>query len=188
MSTEPHSEVEPFIVGPTWKRDPSHPSGWYLPKQTIGWHAADWAGRNLQHEDGRPWRYTGEQLRFLLWWYAIDQAGRFFYRDGVLQRLKGWGKDPFGATLCAIEFVGPCRPDPRGRTITDPYGFTQPAGVPHPQAWIQTAAVSITQTKNTMTLFPAYFSRQMVEQYEIDLGKEIIYAHHGAQRIEAVTS
>jgi hypothetical protein len=34
---------------------------------------------------------TLEQLRFLLWWYAIDESGRFVYQSGVLQRLKGWG-------------------------------------------------------------------------------------------------
>lgn len=53
---------------------------------------------------------------------------------------------------------------------------------------MQTAAVSFTQTKNTTTLFPIYFTRAAIEEYEIDLGKTIIYGHHGAQRIEAVTS
>lgn len=147
-----------------------------------------WAGEWLQHEDGTPWRYTAEQLRFLLWWYAVDDDDRFVYRDGVLQRLKGWGKDPFGATLCAIEFVGPCRVHPDGATIADPWGNEHPAGVPHPQAWVQTAAVSLTQTRNTMLLFPTYFTRDAIDEYEIDLGKEIIYAHHGAQQIQAVTS
>jgi hypothetical protein len=58
---------------------------------------------------GRPWRYTDEQARFILWWFAIDEHGRFVYRYGMLRRVKGWGKDPVGATLCATEFVGPCR-------------------------------------------------------------------------------
>lgn len=182
------SEVEPAKIGPTWQRDETHESGWYLPKRSLGWHAAQWVNEYLQHESDKPWEYTPEQLRFLLWWFAVDEADRFLYRDGVLQRLKGWGKDPLGATLCAIEFVGPCRVDLSGRTVKDPWGNDHPAGVSHPQAWVQTAAVSITQTKNTMTLFPAYFTRKAIEEYEIDLGKEIIYAHHGAQRIEAVTS
>jgi hypothetical protein len=189
MSTATRSAVEPVRIGPTWKPGPGGPGGaWSLPPRTLGWHASAWAREWLQHEDGRPWRYTPEQLRFLLWWYAVDDAGRFLYRDGVLQRLKGWGKDPFGATLCAIEFVGPCRVDPDGGTVRDPWGNQHPAGVAHPQAWVQTAAVSITQTKNTMTLFPAYFTKAALKEFEVDLGKEIIYAHHGAQRIEAVTS
>jgi hypothetical protein len=188
MSTATRSAVEPVCIGPTWKRDLEHSSGWYLPERTLGWHAVRWASEWLQHEDGRPWRYTPEQLRFLLHWYAVDDAGRFVYRDGVFQRMKGHGKDPLGATLCALEFVGPCRVDPGGAVVQDPWGNEHPAGISHPQAWVQTAAVSITQTKNTMTLFPAYFTKAALKEYEIDLGKEIIYAHHGAQRIEAVTS
>lgn len=181
-------KVEPVYIGPTWQRDPNHPSGWRLPERTLGWHAIEWASEWLQHEDGSPWSYTAEQMRFLLWWYAVDENGRWIYRDGVLQRLKGWGKDPFGATLCALEFVGPCRTDPEGSTIADPWGNLHPCGVRQPQAWVQTAAVSLEQTRNTMTLFPAYFTPDAVEEFEIDLGKQIIYAHHGAQRIEAVTS
>jgi len=186
MSTATPSAVEPVCIGPTWQR--GEDGKWIFPSRSLGWQAIQWAGEWLQHETGKPWRYTPEQARFLLHWYAVDDAGRFLYRDGVLQRLKGWGKDPLGATLCAFEFVGPCRIDPSGRTVKDPWGNEHPAGVSHPQAWVQTAAVSITQTKNTMTLFPAYFTKAALKEYEIDLGKEIIYAHHGAQRIEAVTS
>jgi hypothetical protein len=28
---------------------------------------------------------------------------------GVLQRPKGWGKDPLLAVICMVEFVGPSR-------------------------------------------------------------------------------
>ncbi|MEN6548697.1 MAG: terminase [Armatimonadia bacterium] len=146
----------------------------------------------MQHEDGTPWRFTNEQFRFILHWYAIESDFRWTYREGILQRLKGWGKDPLGCIICSAEFVGPCRPTGRLATPEEaewlgiPVG--QPIGRPHPQAWVQTAAVSITQTKNTMTLFPSYLTRATLEEYEISLGKEIIYAHQGAQRIEAVTS
>jgi hypothetical protein len=182
----PGTSVEPVLIGPTWQR--GEDGKWIFPSRSLGWQAIQWAGEWLQHETGKPWRYTPEQARFLLHWYAVDDSGRFLYRDGVLQRLKGWGKDPLGCTMCAFEFVGPCRVDPSGRTVKDPWGNDHPAGVSHPQAWVQTAAVSITQTKNTMTLFPSYLTKAALKEYEIDLGKEIIYAHHGAQRIEAVTS
>lgn len=180
--------LEPVRIGPTWRRDPDHPSGWHLPELTLGWHIVMWQAETLQHADGRPWRYTPEQLRFVLWWYAVTPDLRWLYRDGVLQRLKGWGKDPVAATLSGTEFVGPCRPDRSGRTVRDPWGNEHPAGVPHPEAWVQIAAVSKDQTRNTMTLFPSLFTKAAIERYSIDLGKEIIYAHKGAQRIEAVTS
>lgn len=187
MTTATRSAVSPVCIGPTWQRDPDT-GKFVLPYRTLGWDVIRWAGEKLQHEDGSPWRYTPEQARFVLWWYAVDEHDRFLYRDGVFQRMKGHGKDPLGATLCAIEFVGPCRVDPEGRAVKDPWGNEHPAGVSLPQAWVQTAAVSITQTKNTMTLFPTYFTKEALEEYQISLGKEIIYAHHGAQRLEAVTS
>lgn len=180
--------LRPIYLGPTWQRSEEHPSGWHLPELTLGWDIVMWQAEALQHATGKPWRYTPEQLRFVLWWYAVDTSGRWLYRDGVLQRLKGWGKDPVVATIGATEFVGPCRADPAGRTVRDPWGNEHPAGVPHPEAWVQIAAVSKDQTRNTMTLLPSLFAPAAIEKYSIDLGKEIVYAHKGAKRIEAVTS
>lgn len=53
---------------------------------------------------------------------------------------------------------------------------------------MQIAAVSKDQTRNTMTLFPQIFTKRALRKYNIDLGKEILYADHGRARIEAVTS
>ena len=161
------------------------PEGVPAADRTLGWAALAWTARWLLHPDGpnagRPWRYTPEQARMLLWWYAIDDSGRFVYRRGLVRRMKGWGKDPFGATLCALEFAGPCR-----------FGGWGPDGGPiavaHPAAWVQVAAVAKDQNRNTMTLFPGLFSKEAQAEFEIDIGKEIIYARHGAARIEAVTS
>lgn len=188
MTTETLSAVEPVHLGPSWERDPDHPSGWRLPERTLGWAILRWQGTRLQHADGRPWRYSPEQVRLLLWWYALTSDLRFVYRDGVIQRIKGWGKDPWAATVCATEFVGPCRPDTSGRTVLDPWGNEHPAGVEHPEAWVQLAAVSKDQNRNTMTLFPGLFTKQAIGEYGIDLGKEITYAHKGRCRMEAVTS
>lgn len=145
----------------------------------------DWTSKYLKQPDGPraddPWMFTPEQARFVLWWYAIDENGRFPYRYGMLRRMKGWGKDPLGAALCCDEFVGPCR---FGGWRED----GTPLAVPHPAAWVQIAAVSKDQTRNTMTLFPGMFTREAIDEYQIDLGKEIIYAYRGRRRIEAVTS
>lgn len=67
-----------------------------LPKHTIGWHALSWSAEYLRQPDGpdagAPWRYTPEQAKFVLHWYATDPTGRkFIHRRGMLRRLKGWG-------------------------------------------------------------------------------------------------
>jgi hypothetical protein len=199
MTTAPPSAAEvdetvpeiitPVVIGPTWTRDES--GGFVQPEFTLGHHIWRWVEGNLQHGQGRPWRYTMEQVRILFWWYAIDpETGDFKYRDAVLQRLKGWGKDPFGATLAAAEFVGPCRWNGRiakpGEIRGVPAG--QPVGEPHPEAWVQIAAVSKDQTRNTMIIFGSLFTKEAKAEYGIDVGKEIVYAHKGLSRIEAVTS
>jgi phage terminase large subunit-like protein len=156
-----------------------------LPERTLGWQVLQWTADYLLQPDGpnagEPWRFTPEQARFVLWWYAIDERGRFLYRYGMFRRMKGHGKDPLGAALCCVEFIGPCR-----------FGGWKPNGepkvTPHSAAWIQTAAVSRDQTRNTMTLFPGMISRKAIEEYSVEIGKEIIYAHQGRCRIEAVTS
>jgi len=188
--------IEPVTLGPTWNKIagwtaalPEHE--WYvLPEITLGWQILRWVEDNLLNDEGDPFVLTFEQRRFILWWYAVDERGRFTYRDGILQRLKGWGKDPLGAVLSAVEFVGPCRfshwavEDDDSRDITS----GDPVAGEHPRAWVQIAAVSRDQTRNTMTLFPGLFSRKCITKHRIDIGKEIIYAHGGQRRIESVTS
>jgi len=193
--------VEPVTIGPTWERNPDwdgeDPLGEFmLPEFTLGWQILKWITENLLADEvdefghAMPFTPTNEQKRFVLWWYAIDARGRFIYREGVLQRLKGWGKDPLAAALAAVELVGPCRfmgwttrrrPD-LGLEIGDPIAKS------HPRAWVQIAAVSKEQTKNTMTLFPGLFTKACIEKHSITIGKEIVYAYDGARRIEAVTS
>ena len=156
-----------------------------LPRLTLGWDAMAWAARYLQQPDGRnagnPWAFTDEQMRFLAWFYAIDERGQFRKTYAVLRRAKGWGKDPLAAVISAIELVGPCR-----------FGGWKKSGepivVPQPAAWVQIAATSKEQTKNTMTLFPSLFAKRAIEEYRLDLGKEVIYALGGRVRLDAVTS
>jgi len=156
-----------------------------LPKLTLFPEIMAWGKRIILQPDGpdagSPFKLTPEQEHFLLWWYAVDSAGRFVYRRGMLRRMKGWGKDPLGAYICAVELVGPSRFD-----HFDATGW--PRAKAHDAAWVQTAAVSREQTKNTMTLFPGMLSQTFIDRYKVDIGKEIIYANRGKQRIEAVTS
>ena len=179
---------EPVFIGPTWERGPL--GNFIQPEFTLGWQAIAWVEANLLDDEGRRFRLTNEQKRLLLWWYAIDERGRFVFRKSVIQRLKGWGKDPFAAVIAAIEFVGPCRFGGWLTVDRPDLGLVagEPLGIEHPRAWVQVAAVSKDQTRNTMKLFPGLFSQECIEKHAINMGKEIIYAHAGARTIEAVTS
>jgi len=154
------------------------------PTRTLGWEVLDWCSVHLLQPDGpdagSPFQFTPEQVRIVLRWYEVDSAGVFVRRQGTIRRLKGWGKDPFLAALAAVEFVGPCR-----------FGGWREDGTPfavrHAAPWVQIAAVSKDQTRNTMRLFSPMFSPAMVAEFGIDLGKEIIYSAAGGV-IEAVTS
>lgn len=170
-------EWEPVRIGPTWQTLNGH---WVLPDATIGWDALGWCGTELQLSRGVPWRFTLEQARLLLWWYAVDERGRFLYRDGVLQRLKGWGKDPVGGCLLYLEAIGPCR-------VAGMDG-DQPVATDCPDAWVQTAATSLEQTKNTMRLMPGLITPEAREHYRVQVGKELIHAFDDERLIQAVTS
>lgn len=63
-----------------------------------------------------------------------------------------------------------------------------PVGKPHPRSWIQVAAVSLSQTQNTMQLLRGLFSPECIAEHGIDIGKEVIYAYGGKKQIQAVTS
>jgi hypothetical protein len=171
-------------MGPTWARDDA--GLFILPEHTIGWQIIEWCELWLLQPDGidagEPWRFTREQKRFLLHWYSVDETGRFAYRAGMLRRMKGWGKDPFVAAICCAELLGPCRWAGWGKD-------GEPLAEAHYAATIQVAAVSQDQVKrNTMSLFPQMFSARAIREFELDIGKEIIWAHRGRCRIEMLTS
>lgn len=177
--------LEINYIGPTWKRGDG-PGGWHLPKLTLGWQVIGWIGEfvNLpRRKDGSPGRLTREQVRFLLWWYALDEDGAFIYRTGVLQRCKGWGKDPVAAMLCLVEFVGPARFD-----YFDPAAPGGAVGKQVPEAWVQVAAVAREQTKNTAIMFPALMSKHLIATYGIKPAATIWRADGGKRRIEIITS
>jgi len=179
--------LEPTILGPTWQRDTR--GQFMLParNRTLGWHIAGWAHEYLRASDGSGWVFTQEQFRFLLWWYAFDDNGVFIYRRGVFQRLKGHGKDPLLAVICLVEMCGPSRVLMDGfAPAVDPDGFA--IGKPHMDAWVQVAAVSRDQTRNTMSLMPSLMSNHFITTYRVKPGIERIRANGGRQVLEAVTS
>lgn len=102
LKDEQRWHVVPKTLGPTWQEDPNWDGEneayrYVLPEFTLGWQILRWISENLlgdeldEFGERKPWTPTAEQARFILWWYAVDETGRFSYRQGVFQRLKGHG-------------------------------------------------------------------------------------------------
>lgn len=168
---------EPVKIGPTWQYD----NGWVLPQASLGWRNIAWAGLNLAAPKGGPWTYTLEQARLLLWYWSLDEDGRFAYHSAVIQRLKGAGKDPIGATVAAVDI---CSED----AVFSHWDGDIPVGMERPNPWVQILAVSQVQTQNTMKLFPSLIPPETRRKYGIQIGKLNVWAKGDTAQIEAATA
>ena len=177
-STLPPSglEWEPVKIGPTWQYD----NGWSLPQFTLGWRVIAWCGYWLKDKRGKPWKFTPEQTRFILWYFALDESGAFLFHSAVLQRLKGWGKDPVAACLGVAAMFADVN--------FSHWDGDRPVGRDEPNAWVQMVAVSLTQTQNTMKLFPSLISAEARKHYGIQVGKRNVWGLGDTRQIEAVTA
>lgn len=166
--------LAPIAIGPAAQK--LTPPG---PDATLGYAVVAWCEQWLDHpETDEPWEFTAEQLRFVLWMYAIRPGGAFRWTDAVLRRSKGWGKDPLAAALAICEFVGPCRFG----------GFDDDAGVaivvPHPNSLVQIGAVNEPQTENTTEMIKAMLPERTIDRYRIDPG--VKRWHAGQQTMKVV--
>ena len=190
----PLPDFEAELIGPTWQLDPDNPDRFLLPKYSLGHAIIAWCGYWLNGVGRlKRWRFTPEQARFVLWFYAIDETGAWLYREAVLQRVKGWGKDPLAAVLCAVELVGPCRlggwRTPDGEIHETFVEGAQPYAVPlDNEPWIQIVGTSKEQTKNTMARLQGLFTDEAKKHYRIEVNRTIIWALDYTARIEVVTS
>lgn len=158
--------------------------GW---SEMVGLAVIDWAQKHLKNPDDpdMPWRWTPEQIRFVLHWYATDpnRSHRWVWRRGVLQRMKGWGKGPLAASLALVELLGPCRPkwDRKARKWTVARAES---------AWVQLAAVSYDQTENTFSMCRAMIGdRTEVDGMPVDAGlTRILAGATKTRKIAPVTS
>ena len=70
------------------RRDVPHPT------RSLGYGIVRWCQEYLLQPDGvnagEPWKFSPEQLKFLLWLYAIDDRGKWLYDPACLRRAKGW--------------------------------------------------------------------------------------------------
>lgn len=142
--------------------------------ELVGLAAIKWAHQHLRNPDDadEPWRFTSEQIRFLLWWYATDPAKshRWVWRRAILQRMKGWGKGPLAAAVSLIELLGPCRPKWNRKT-------REWTAARADAAWIQLAAVSFDQTANTFDMCRAMIgARTEIDGMPVDCGQTRILA------------
>lgn len=162
------------VYGNTWKV--TEDGSWYLPERTLGWQIAGWCSAYLQNDEGNPWQFTLEQLRFLLWWYAVDESGRFEFRKGVLQRLKGWGKDPMAAALALVELCGPCRFGGWGED-------GEPIAVPERNPYISVTATAESQTHTTSDVLKWMVTDRLRSEYSLNPGVEKVTANGGRGQI-----
>lgn len=170
----------PTFIGPTWDTDDS---GWRLPEKSLGWELAAWCVSYLSNPNDpeEPWDFTPEQLRFFLWWYAVDSRGKFLWRKGVLQRLKGWGKDPLIAVICLVEMLAPCR-------FKEWSAFGLPVGRPVTSPLVQVSAVTQEQSYNTGDMFPILLTNKCIREYGVKPGIDLVRARNGRAKIQMITS
>ena len=170
---------EPVKIGPTWQYD----NGWVLPQCTLGWRNIAWAGIHLKSPKGDAWTYTLEQARFILWHDALDpDTGDFLYPVQVLQRMKGWGKDPLAVVTSTTHC---CSED----AMFDHWDGDVPVGRQIPQPYVQLVGVAQDQIKrNTMPLFPSLVPPETRLRYGVQVGKLDVWARGDVAHIEASTS
>lgn len=157
---------------------------------TLGYEALAWSAKYLRHTNGiragMPWQFTHEQARFVLWFYAIDEDGKWLFDRGDRRLAKGSGKSPFAAVMALIELLAPVR---FKRFDSSVIGGC--VGKPVSMPWVQLAAVSKDQTENTMRHIRAMTAKnnapELHRDYQLDVGKtQIFVAPEG--KLEVITS
>jgi hypothetical protein len=143
------------------------------PDYTLGWGVARWAMTYLRQPNGpqagKPFRLTPGQIEFLLWWYALDEAGDWLFQHAVRRLAKGSGKSPFAAVLALAELCGPVR---LARWDASLPGGAVGKAVAMPL--VQIAATAESQTENTMRMVRAFAPRRskVAEAFGLETGKQ----------------
>lgn len=177
----------PTAIAPPADRLATLPPG--LPTYTLGYEVAAWIEGRRPNKEGlrapfggliqpngprarKPFELRPGQLRFLAWWYAVDEDGRWLFNHGVRRLAKGSGKSPFAAILSLAEFCGPVRLDDFDRRVP---GGCRGRQVDMPL--VQIAATAESQTANTMRMVRAFAPKgsEIVARYELDPGKTKYY-------------
>jgi hypothetical protein len=153
------------------------PEGVPSPKETLGYEIIRWAQKYIVQPDGdragESWVFTKEQLRFVLWFYAIKPDGTWLFSAGTLRRAKGWGKTPLLAALAIVEFIGPCR-----FSHFNAFGLPVAKRVALPT--VQIGATAYDQTEQTLEMIRGMLSESPAEkEYALDIGKAVVQFKSG---------
>jgi len=190
MSTGVVSPVDRLDTLPAWPWAPDDPTA----PRTLGWEVVRWAEGRLRGFAGliqpngprakKKFRFTPRQIRFLLWWYAVDHEGQWLYSHGVRRLAKGSGKSPFAAVVALIELCGPAR-----LAYFDDSAWGGCRGRPVDMPLVQIAATAESQTANTMRMVRAFAPKgsAIVETYHLDPGK-LQYYRQPEGTLEVITS
>jgi hypothetical protein len=173
-------------AAPTLRLD-TLPAG--IPDLTLGWWAIKWNMQYLIQPDGphagQPFEHTMRQIRFWLWWYAVNPDGSWVFQHGVRRLAKGHGKSPGAAVWAIDELLAPTRL--KDFDAKAPGGcVAEPVGMP----LVQIAAVSEAQTKNTMRFVRAFIPKngRIAKKYNIDWGLTRFYTPDNGGELEVLTS
>jgi hypothetical protein len=162
---------------PPWPWMPDDPKA----PRTLGFQVANWIEGRAGYPGliqpngpraGKKVRLTAGQLRFLLWWYALDELTQWLFMHAVRRLAKGSGKSPFAAMVALAEFCGPVRLD-----HFDDRVLGGCKGKPVDMPLVQIAATAESQTANTMRMVRALAPKgsPVVEAYGLDPGKTRYY-------------
>ncbi len=161
-----------------------------IPTLTLGYEALAWAAKYIRHPNGdragKRWQFTREQARFILWFYAIDNDGQWIFTAGERRLAKGSGKSPFAAVLALIELFAPVR-----FLRFDAHVPGGVLGQPVKLPWVQIAAVSREQTKNTYRMVTAMVSKKAAPELHRDYDFEVYKTQlqvAGGGKLETITS
>lgn len=152
------------------------------PPLTLGWEAFRWSVKYLVQPNGpragQRYQPTMRQLLFWLHWYGLNPDGSWIYNHGTRRLAKGTGKSPNAAVWALLEFCAPVR-----LKHFDP---SKPGGVvgkPVSMPWVQIAAVSESQTENTMRMVRAFAKKhsRVVLDHGLDPGLKLYHKDDGGK-------
>jgi hypothetical protein len=154
---------------------------------TLGWGVLEFIEEYLAQPDCseyKPMILTREQAQFVLNFYQIDLVtNKRKMRRAVWSRPKGAGKSPLMSALAATEALGDVvfdGWDSLGRPVGKPWAKVR-------TPWVQLAAVSEDQTKNSYTpLLEMLREGPAIDNFAIDPMETFVALPKG--RIEFVTS